>query len=51
MQVGRPFSGASDGCDALLGGNSPGYKDSGGTWLLPIACETEREKENVYAIN
>ena len=41
VQAGRPYS----GCGALLGGKSNGYKDSGGTWLLPIACERKRERE------
>ena len=41
VQAGRPYS----GCSALLGGKSNGYKDSGGTWLLPIACERKRERE------
>ena len=45
MQVGRPYFGIANGCGALLGGNSTGYKDRGGTWLLPIACERERERE------
>ena len=48
MQVGRPYFGIANGCGALLGGNSTGYKDRGGTWLLPIACERERERERMY---
>ena len=48
VQVGRPYSGIANGCGALLGGNSTGYKDSGGTWLLPIACERERENVCIY---
>ena len=63
VQTGRPYSGISSGCGALLGGKSNGYKDSGGTWLLPIACERKRERErqrermyvyvytHIYAIN